>query len=244
MDQNEIEKHVREAHGQSPFSTYLREIVYGANDGIVTTFAVVAGFAGANSGEVATYSFVSVLLFGLANLFADATSMGLGNFLSGRSEQKVYDRHRKHEMEEIEEDFEYEKKQTVFLLKERGFEEDNAQKIADLYSTNKEYWLDFMMSHELGMEDNRGTNPIWEALATFFSFLAFGFIPLAPFVFGVHQEQAFLVSVIGSLGALIILALLRWKVTKENLLNSLFEVLTIGITAGVVAYVVGLFFKG
>jgi vacuolar iron transporter family protein len=87
----DLEKHRKEEHSSSPFSTYLKEIVYGGNDGIVTTFAVVAGFAGAQSDtNVATYSFLTVLLFGIANLFADGASMGLGNFLSLRSEQDLY----------------------------------------------------------------------------------------------------------------------------------------------------------
>jgi vacuolar iron transporter family protein len=244
MNQGDIDRHVQDDHGKTAFSTYLREIVYGANDGIVTTFAVVAGFAGANSGDVASYSFVSVLLFGLANLFADATSMGLGNFLSGRSERKVYERNRMHEKKEVEEDPIYEKEQTVFLLKKKGFEVQDAQAITDLYAKNKEYWVDFMMTHELGMEDNRDVNPLWEALATFSAFLVFGFVPLAPFVFFADHENAFLLSVFGSLGALLLLAILRWRVTKENLLNSIFEVMSVGIIAGIVAYVVGSFFKG
>jgi VIT1/CCC1 family predicted Fe2+/Mn2+ transporter len=72
------------------FSTYLREIVYGGSDGIVTTFAVVAGFAGAQKDPASsTMPFVTVILFGLANLVADALSMGLGSFLSLRAQQDV-----------------------------------------------------------------------------------------------------------------------------------------------------------
>lgn len=60
---------------------YIRDLVFGANDGIITTFAVVAGVAGANlSSEI-------VLILGIANLIADGFSMGASNFLSLRSEQ-------------------------------------------------------------------------------------------------------------------------------------------------------------
>ena len=74
------------------FSEYFKEVIYGGIDGIVTTFAVVAGFAGASlsSDNAVQISFLIVLLFGLANLFADAASMGLGNFLSVRSEKDLY----------------------------------------------------------------------------------------------------------------------------------------------------------
>jgi len=74
----------------SYFSTYLREIVYGGNDGIVTTFAVVAGFAGAQKDPASSsIPIFTVLLFGIANLLADGLSMGLGSFLSLRAKQDV-----------------------------------------------------------------------------------------------------------------------------------------------------------
>lgn len=63
--------------------TYIRDLVFGANDGIITTFAVVAGVAGANLPNAV------VLILGFANLFADGVSMGASNYLSIRSEQAV-----------------------------------------------------------------------------------------------------------------------------------------------------------
>ena len=69
MKQSELEHHLMHEHKISPFATYIKEIVYGGNDGIVTTFAVVAGFSGANIGDQAlNFSMVTVVLFGLANL--------------------------------------------------------------------------------------------------------------------------------------------------------------------------------
>ena len=64
---------------------HLKQIVYGGNDGIVTTFSVVAGFAGYGAEGAATVGGIAVLLFGLANLFADGTAMGLGEYLSSVS---------------------------------------------------------------------------------------------------------------------------------------------------------------
>ncbi|WP_366942774.1 VIT1/CCC1 transporter family protein [uncultured Paracoccus sp.] len=61
-----------------PLREFLGQIVYGGNDGIVTTFAIVAGFAGARADGTASVGAIAVLLFGLANLFADAVAMGLG----------------------------------------------------------------------------------------------------------------------------------------------------------------------
>ena len=65
---------------------YIKQVIYGGNDGIVTTFAVVAGFNGANAGiNNLQLPFITVLMFGMANLIADALSMGLGDFLSSEA---------------------------------------------------------------------------------------------------------------------------------------------------------------
>jgi len=61
----------------------LRAAVYGANDGIVTTFAVVAGVAGAG------LSHNIIIVLGLANMFADGLSMGLSDYLGEHSEQRM-----------------------------------------------------------------------------------------------------------------------------------------------------------
>lgn len=66
---------------------YLGEIVYGGNDGIITTFAVVSGFSGAAlmNDNTLNLSIGLVILFGFANLFSDGLSMGIGNYLSKKS---------------------------------------------------------------------------------------------------------------------------------------------------------------
>jgi VIT family. len=68
MNKESFENHIKNEHQSSPLATYLEECVYGGNDGIVTTFAVVAGFSGANIGQhTINLSIVAVLLFGVAN---------------------------------------------------------------------------------------------------------------------------------------------------------------------------------
>jgi vacuolar iron transporter family protein len=62
---------------------YIRDLVYGANDGIITTFAVVAGVAGGSLSQTA------VLVVGVANLAADGLSMGVGNFLAIRAHESA-----------------------------------------------------------------------------------------------------------------------------------------------------------
>ncbi|OGK30977.1 hypothetical protein A3F29_04405 [Candidatus Roizmanbacteria bacterium RIFCSPHIGHO2_12_FULL_33_9] len=240
-----LKVHLKEEHNISPVSTYLKEIVYGGNDGIVTTFAVVSGFSGAQSmlGNPITPAF-TVLLFGLANLFADSVSMSLGNFISLRSQHDQYNAEKSKELYEIKNDKEQEKRETLIILTSKGFNKEDALKIIDLYSKNDDYWAEFMMKYELQLPDPESENPYLTALATFLSFLGFGFIPLIPYFFiYTASVNIFLISIIFTLSALILLGLLRWYVTKHSALRSIGEIVVIGIIASSVAYFVGTFFR-
>jgi len=241
--QKDLDEHLSKEHKMSPLSEYLREIVYGGVDGIVTTFAVVAGFTGANSGSVASYSFMMVLLFGFANLFADAASMGLGNFLSIRSEKDVYKSGKDKELYEIRNNPNMEKAETIQLLLNRGFSRKQAETLASIYEKNEDYWLEFMMTHELELPNPEGINPILTGLATFISFIIFGFIPLSPYLVIDAIMQAFFFSVLATLTALVLLGILRFKVSKEKAVRSVGEVVLLGSVSAVVAFGVGMFFR-
>jgi len=234
-------------HKNTPFADYFKEIIYGGIDGIVTTFAVVAGFAGASMSNDFTVqvSFLIVLLFGLANLFADAASMGLGNFLSVRSEKDLYNSKRAKESVLVIENHDAEMAETIQIMIKKGFSVEQAEALAHIYKTNHDYWVDFMMQHDLKMSDPRGENEIFTGLATFVSFLFFGSIPLIPFILQSEGSAllAFIFSSLGTLGALVALGFLKWRVIGTRLLPSLVEVVLVGGTAAILAYVVGTFFS-
>jgi VIT1/CCC1 family predicted Fe2+/Mn2+ transporter len=228
------------------FAEYFKEVIYGGIDGIVTTFAVVAGFAGAalSSDVTMQLSFTVVLLFGLANLFADAASMGLGNFLSVRSEKDLYHVKREQELVEMKGNPELEVRETIDILTAKGFSASDAQTLASIYKGNEDYWLDFMMNHEHELSDPRGENEVYTGFATFASFMVFGSIPLLPFMVANSGDAAttFMYSSIGTFIALVVLGLLKWRVIGSKLGASLFEVVAVGGTAAVLAYYVGTFF--
>lgn len=240
----DLDKHIKEEHRQSPFSEYLKEIVYGGNDGIVTTFAVVAGFAGASAGvQLGSLGYLTVILFGLANLFADGASMGLGNFLAIRSEQDRYKKEEKKERHEIRNNTEMEIAESVVLLQQKKFTKEQAEALVAIYSKNEDYWADFMMRYELEISNPFGQNPIYTAIATFLAFLFFGSIPLIPYFIDPSNPQAFIYAIGATFGALLLLGLLRWRVTGESILRSLGETILIGGFSASIAYIVGIFFR-
>jgi VIT1/CCC1 family predicted Fe2+/Mn2+ transporter len=238
----DLNKHLADEHKMTPLTVYLKEIVYGGNDGIITTFAVVAGFAGASANIAGQLPVLTVLLFGFANLFADGVSMSLGNFLSSKSEKDVYSTEKNKESFEIIHNTEMEKQESIEILINRGFSRKQAEDLIAIYMTNDAYWVDFMMSQELELPNPEGDNPYLMALATFFSFLIFGFIPLIPYVF-FTGPTLFLMSSCATAAALGLLGSLRWKVGKQGFLRSVGETLFLGGTAAIVAYFVGTMFK-
>jgi len=242
MAKSKLQEHLDKEHRRSPLSTHLKEIVYGGSDGIVTTFAVVAGFAGAQQ-MTTTYPLVVVILFGLANLAADGASMGLSSFLSLRSEKDLYDLERKKEVYEIANHPKLEREESIAILMNKGFSKADAESIVSLYEKNPEYYADFMMNHELELPDPRGENPVHTALATFFSFTVFGFIPLIPYIFMSKMSSLFLLSCLFTFSALSLLGFLRWKVTKHTFIRSVGEVILLGGVSAVFAFIVGSFFK-
>lgn len=239
-----LQEHHAQKRKISTVSEYLKEIVYGGNDGIVTTFAVVSGFTGAQSSiSGSPFPIITVLLFGIANLFADGVSMGFGNFISMRSEQDLYQAEKEKELKDIKRRPVFEKKRTVSILMERGFNKQQATQLAQLYSQNKDYWAEFMMKYELALPDPQSENPYLTALATFVSFVFFGFIPLIPYVFFRDIPNLFFISSLFTAGALVLLGLLRWQVTKDPLPRAIGEILAVGGIAATVGYLVGTFFR-
>ncbi len=234
--------HKSSEHKIGKIQEFMKQIIYGGNDGIVTTFAIVAGFAGAGMEGTAQIGAVAVLLFGIANLLADATAMGLGEFLSGRSEQDVYKATRDKELYEIHNNIEMERAEMYEILADHGMDEEDAKQLTKVFERNPEFMADFMMQYEIGMSDPTGDSPALNGLATFIAFIIFGAVPLIPYFLMDPTKTTFYLSVFATFAALVALGLLRWKVTNETVYRCVGETLLVGGICAVVAFGVGLLF--
>jgi VIT1/CCC1 family predicted Fe2+/Mn2+ transporter len=221
---------------------YLREIVYGGSDGIVTTFAVVAGFTGANvfGSNMLGVTMGAVVLFGLANLFSDAVSMGLGDYMSTRSQEDLYNKTYQEELKHLAHSTKSFDERIEKHLLEKGFNKSDAEEIMKLFHKNPEFGIEWLMQEYHGIPDPGDSSPVFSALATLISFLSFGFIPLIPFVIGVSEPtQAFLLSISGVVIALTLLGLLRWKIVGYGLTRALGETLFLGGVSASMAFIIG-----
>src|SRR3989338_4819818 len=225
-----------EIHGHR-LGSVIQDIVYGGNDGIVTTFAVVAGTMGAGLPRYI------VIILGLANLLADCISMATGAYLSMRSERDQFKRIRREELEEIEDHPDLEREEICEFFGKIGFAGEDLERVTAVITRDKAVWADTMMHAEHGLTEESTKQPVLHALTTFLSFQLFGVIPLLPYLFTILPEQRFSVAVISTGIALALLGLTKSWVTRENLLRGAIEIVSVGAAGALVAYGIGVLLK-
>lgn len=217
------------------FQTYVREFVYGGIDGSITTFAVVAGSAGAD------LSSSVVIILGFANLLADGFSMSVGAYLSSKSERDNYERNRKTEYWEIDHLPETEREEVREIYRQKGFEGELLEQIVRTITADKDRWVDVMMKEELEMVRDV-KSPLGMAAVTYLSFIAMGLIPLLVYVLDyvrpLHQNLFLLSSLLTGV-AFLCIGWLKSYVTQVSRLKGVLETLLLGASAAGVAYYVG-----
>ena len=243
QDKQDLQDQIRqakEAHREGrrvvPFrrrwiGNYIGDIVYGANDGIITTFAVVAGVAGA------ALSLKVVLILGFANLIADGFSMAIGNYLGRKSERDFAESEKRMEEWEVEHIPEEERQEIREIYIRKGFEGEDLERAVEIITSDKIRWVEAMLKDELGIFKGGGENPVWNGVATYISFVIAGLFPLTPYFF--KLMNAFPVSIGTTAFALFLVGSSRSIVTRKNWFLSGLEMLVIGSVAAIAAYGIG-----
>ncbi len=214
----------------APEGMYLRDMIYGGIDGAVTTFAIVAGVAGAG------LSHHIIVALGLANILADGFSMAASNYSGTKAE--LDDRKRIIQIEErhIRDHRDGEVEELRQILAQRGLEGDVLTSATAAIASKKDKWINMMLTDEYGLTLDE-PHPMRSALATFVAFLLAGSVPLVPFVFGLTNP--FEIAVIATLLTFFLIGTgkSRWSLAKWWWSGG--ETLLIGSTAALIAYLVG-----
>lgn len=226
---------------QTESGAYIGEAVYGALDGIVTTFAVVAGVAGAK------LSAGIVLILGFANLIGDGLSMGVGSYLSTKSRREYEQSERQREHWEVENYPEGEIHEIREIYKRKGFHGDDLDRAVNVITSNKDIWVETMMNEELGIIKEE-SHPFWNGFSTFISFLIAGSIPLLFFVLSLFipalSKSTFELSMVITAVALFAVGSFKVLVTQASWWRSGLEMLFVGGAAAFGAYLVGYLLQG
>jgi len=222
----------------------IEDFVYGATDGAVTTFAIVAGVVGASLSPSV------VLILGFANLFADGFSMAIGNYLSAKSRIEYVERQRKREEWEIENTTAQKIQEIKDIYSDKGFKGELLESIAKVITSKRKVWIDTIMEEKIGLAGNNNENPIYKAITTFFAFYLVGLIPLIPFIYVYFVyfdlshlvnkiDNVFLYSIIFTAISFFSIGLVKGKVVNKSPVRSGLNTLIIGGIAAVVAFLVG-----
>lgn len=223
-----------------PQHSYLKDFIYGAIDGAVTTFAVVSGVAGAE------LSSSIIVVLGIANLVGDGFSMAASNFLGTRAEKQHRDRLKRIEEDHIERHPEGEREEIRQIMQSQGFQGDDLERAVEIITSNRRRWINTMLKEEHGVP--LSVPVAWKAAAaTFVAFLIVGALPLLPFVLrllmGVDLPSPYLWSTLMTGVAFFAVGAAKSRFVDQPWSWSGLETLLVGGAAAGLAYICGVLLK-
>ena len=212
---------------------FLRNVVYGFNDGLTANFGLVAGVLGAAS--ISAHE--TIIVAGVAGLIADALSMGSSGYLAAKSEQEVYAHEIAMERQEIELMPEVERDELALIYEAKGMHADAAHALATEVMADPQRMLDEKVQEELKIGE-QGASPLREGWVTGLA-TAFGaVIPVAPFLF-LEGMPAIWVSFITSMASHFLVGAARSVFTGRGVIRSGMDMFVVGLGVAVVGYLVG-----
>lgn len=218
---------------QAPRPNRMSDLVLGAIDGCITTFAIVSGAFGAG------FSPVVVLVMGIANLLADGVSMAVSNYEAVNAQRRFVEHARRTEEQHIRLVPEGEREEIRQIFANKGFSGENLEHIVDTVTANRGLWIDTMLSEEYGLGQTE-PDPRASAWWTFAAFVLVGLIPLLPFFFGgdnFAQKFAFSTGLAGLV--FFSIGLLKGWVFRTSLLRAGLGTFLLGSCAAGIAFAVG-----
>lgn len=228
--------HTREAiHdrlAQGPRNSYLRDAIYGGIDGMVTTFAIVAGVVGAN------LSASVLLILGFANPMADGFAMAASNYMGTKSEHDDYDRVLGIERKHIALVPEGEREEIRQIFEAKGFTGDDLDRLVTVITSDRALWAKTMATEEYGLSSTL-RSPRLAALTTFAAFIICGCLPLLSYLL----PQGFYTCVLATGATFFGVGAIKSVWSPAGWLRSGLEVFLIGMIAAALAFAVGYGFR-
>ena len=211
----------------------LRAAVLGGNDGLVSNFSLVMGIAGATSGNS------GVLLAGIAGLLAGALSMALGEWISVKSSQELYENQMQLELEELDTNPEGEEKELALIYFSKGIPEAQAKQMAADIMKNKDQAHEILIKEELGInpEDLKGS-AMEAAISSFILFGVGAIIPVIPFFF-LGGMKAIIISTVMSACGLFLIGASITLFTGKSVWYSGFRQVLFGLLAAAITFGIG-----
>jgi len=225
----------QEAHLKQP--GFLRDIVIGLSDGITVPFALTAGISGAVSNNHI------IITAGIAEICAGAISMGLGGYLSGKTEEDHYFHELNREYSEIKSVPEVEKQEVRDALAQYGLSKEVQDKAAEELSKDDKQWVQFMMHNELRLEEPEKGRGAKSARNIALSYIVGGTIPLLGYVFTANPAHGLRDSSIFTILCLVLFGYYKSKLTGQNPFTGALKTTGIGVLAAASAFWIAFWFN-
>jgi len=212
---------------------FLRNVVYGFNDGLTANFGLVAGVLGATG----TTQYHAVIVAGVSGLIADALSMGSSGYLAAQSEREVYAHEIAMERDEIALMPEVERDELALIYEAKGMDRESAHRIATQVMADPERMLAEQVQEELGIAES-GTSPFREAWITGLATAVGALIPVLPFFF-LSGPAAVVASFAIAMLSHWLVGAARSVFTGRSVFRSGMDMFVVGLGVAVVGYYVG-----
>lgn len=214
-------------------SSVLKEVVFGMEDGMVSTLGAITGIAiGSNNHAI-------VILAGVVIISVESISMGIGSYLSNSSQEEMEQRKIQEEMEELKEFPKEEKEELYQIYLKDGWSKNLAVQMSEEASKNEKLILKEMIVHELKIPDDKNSISIKGGFYMFFAYVIGGIIPLFSYLI-LPIESALPISIGITLLGLFGLGMSTTKFTKQPLLKSGLKILFMGGIALIVGLIAGI----
>jgi vacuolar iron transporter family protein len=232
---DQIAAHIAEERRSVRTLGEVREVVFGAQDGLVSTLAVVATVAGATSDNLA------VLVAGLASAMAGVFSMAVGEYMGSKSQEEIFRWHVADERREVRERPLEAEAEVAYLFTTEGMDEEDAWAAAGIIARHPESLLATMVAKELGItsdDEETAGSPLRGALFMGGSFAAGAVAPIAPFLFAQGLPALVAASLLTAL-VLFVIGAVKARWTQRSWLWSGLEIVSLAAFAGVAGYLFG-----
>ncbi|HVX40972.1 MAG TPA: VIT1/CCC1 transporter family protein [Gemmatimonadaceae bacterium] len=230
---NQISGRTGEPWHRTASGGFLRNVVYGFNDGLTANFGLVAGVIGAS----ASTQHHTVILAGVAGLIADALSMGSSGYLAAKSEQEVYANEIAMERDEIALMPEVERDELALIYEAKGMAPDSARALATEVMADPQRMLEEQVQEELGIGDPH-MSPMREAWVTGLATGIGALIPVFPFFFW-SGTAAIVIAFVIAMASHWIVGAARSVFTGRSVFRSGLDMFVVGLGVAVVGYFVG-----
>jgi VIT1/CCC1 family predicted Fe2+/Mn2+ transporter len=210
----------------------LRAAVFGINDGLLSNFSLVMGFAGAEAKPE------YIILAGIAGLLAGSFSMAAGEYVSMRAQREVFEQQIAIEKEELEMSPREEEEELSLIYQAKGIPEHEASRLAKRIIQNPKTAIDTLAREELGLDPAGLGSPWSAAMSSFVAFVLGAFVPVAPYLL-TAGTKALIASASLSFCALFSVGAVLSIFTSRGPLRSGARMLGIGLLVSAITYSVG-----